>query len=94
MDDVLQNNPGSKLDKSGVPSLETATTVDPNPKPAIINLPITSFSLCLQAVKSIISSQKCFSKNSSFCFFSVLFWCSLSFISYSSSFMPLTLSSV
>ena len=43
MDDVLQNNPGSKLDKSGVPSLETATTVDPNPKPAIINLPITSF---------------------------------------------------
>ena len=35
MDEVLQNNPGSKLDKSGVPSLETATTVDPDPKPVI-----------------------------------------------------------
>lgn len=32
MDDVLQNNPGSALDKSGVPSLETATSVDPDPK--------------------------------------------------------------
>ena len=35
MDDVLQNNPGSELDKSGVPALETATPVDPNLKPAI-----------------------------------------------------------
>lgn len=39
MDDVLQNNPGSELDKSGVPALETATTVDPNPKPAISSQP-------------------------------------------------------
>ena len=57
-------------------------------------LPITSFSSSLQAVKSIISSHKCFPKNYSFVPFLFFFWCSLSFISCLSSFMPLTLPSV
>lgn len=35
VDDVLQNNSHSKLVESGVPSLETATSVDPDPQPVI-----------------------------------------------------------
>ena len=35
LDDVLQNNSHSKLVESGVPSLETATSVDPDPQPVI-----------------------------------------------------------
>ena len=35
MDDVLKNNSISKQVESGVPSLETATPVDPDPQPVI-----------------------------------------------------------
>lgn len=36
MDDILQNNSHSKPVESGVPSLETATPVDPDPQPVIL----------------------------------------------------------
>ena len=35
MDDILQNNSHSKTAESGVPSLETATPVVPDPQPVI-----------------------------------------------------------